>query len=286
MSPAVLVTLYAALFSAAAAAGALILGTRIRSVSAVSAATSAGALLIVAVLHLTPASAALNPAAPVFVVAGLAGAVLAHLAFEGFGVRMATLALILAGVGVHSFADGLVIAVVGVAGADILRSSAPGMLLHEVPETVFCYFAASRAGIRPAAAAGVSIGIGGGATLVGALVSGPLVAGATDAQLGGLLALSAGLMVYSGGSILLAGPRTTLWKRGAAAGAGAATISAMIALAPAHRHLPGSSSASHPGHIHASLDRRAPVAGGLDGTAYRFDPNRTSQPPPRKDDEK
>jgi ZIP family zinc transporter len=271
MSAAIFLSLFACGFSTAAVVAALWIGERIRSVSDLLAAAAAGVLIVVATMHIGPEAVRLNAHAIWFIATGFGLAALVRTVSRRIGGAANAYAL-LGGVALHSFADGLILAVAASAGDQFLTFSAAGLVLHEAPEGVICYIIAQRAGLSPERAAVVAIMAGGGATLVGTLLSEPAIAGAGSLTLAGLMGLSAGLLAFSAISIVLARPVRRPVRKGLAVGAAALVMAVCIAKAPPHDH---GSHAIAGGNAHAGHNHRVcEHAGRLGAACPNFSPLR------------
>lgn len=264
MNSALTLSLLALMCSAIATAATFALGRRVLCASELFTAAASGALLMLAIVHLAPEAMSLNDQAPILVGVGLAAAVMLHLAFHGAGAGKLNELTVLFGVALHSFLDGVILSTAEHAGDNVLLASAPGMLLHEIPEAIFCYFVVRRLNRSALLAATNAVFVAGVTTVLGAIASEPLIAGANMRQLGGLMALSAGLLLYSGGSMLLSLSGEGMLRRGVSACAGAAAFMISVSLAPSHEH--GASPRLHRDHAH-DPDEDQP-----DFSAYRYAP--------------
>ncbi len=254
MSPVIFLSAAAVGISIAAVALTMWLGGRAKSATEPIAAAAAGILFAVAVLHIGPEAIALNGAAPGFIGAGLAAGWAAANAGKTRG-RAGDLVL-LGGIAVHSFADGLVLAAAGKAGEAFVLSSATGLLMHELPEGALCYLLARRAGLPVAAAAALAVTAGGVTTFLGALIGAPVVAKLGPEALGALLGFGAGLLMYSALSLLVSRAPVRPARNAATACAAGLAMAAFIMVLPAHDHGAHAGRGAHAGHAHAHDDDR------------------------------
>ncbi len=170
---------------------------------------AAGVLISASFLHLIPKAFAINPRAPVFL---LVGYLFLHL-FNRFvtayvcerdPTALFALGLVpMLGIGFHSFIDGVIYSITFTVGVPTGILATTGMVLHEFPEGIITYLLLLRSGFGERAALALSLLAAALSTPLGMLVSYPFISRFDQSLLGGLLALSAGALVYVGATHLL-----------------------------------------------------------------------------------
>ncbi|PJK31309.1 ZIP family metal transporter [Minwuia thermotolerans] len=170
---------------------------------------AAGVLIAVSVLHIVPKAGEMTESAPYLI---LGGYLLMH-ALDRFLTAYvcdrtdhadATLGLVpLIGIGLHSLLDGVVYAVSFTVSAFTGVLVAIGMVLHEFPEGVVTYTLLRAGGIPSRRALLLALAAAAFTTPLGVLASYPFVSRIGAPLLGGLLALSAGMLIYVGATHLL-----------------------------------------------------------------------------------
>jgi zinc and cadmium transporter len=170
---------------------------------------AAGVLISVSFLHIIPKSFEMNARAPAYL---LVGFVLLHLlnrfvtAFvcervpdSSYGIGLVPML----GIGFHSFVDGFVYSIAFTVSLFTGALAATGMVLHEFPEGIITYLLLLRGGFSDKAALVLALLAASLTTPLGMLVSYPFVSHIDPPLLGGLLAVSAGALVYVGATHLL-----------------------------------------------------------------------------------
>lgn len=170
---------------------------------------AAGVLVSVSFLHIVPEAISLSASAPAYL---LVGYLAMHL-FNRFVTvvvcdRPATadyaIGLVpLAGIGIHSFVDGIIYSVTFSVSTVTGIASAAGMVLHEFPEGIFTYVLLRRGGVEERVALWSAMAAAALTTPLGTLVSLPIVGRLAPSVLAVLLALSAGTLIYVGATHLL-----------------------------------------------------------------------------------
>ena len=170
---------------------------------------AAGVLIVVCFLHLLPKTVALSPAAPALL---LTGYIVMH-AFNRFVTAQVcdkpatadyAIGLVpLMGIGFHSFVDGAIYSVTFTVDLFTGISTAVGMVLHEFPEGIVTYVLLLRGGFSARWAFWLAFAAAAVSTPLGTLVSHGWISKVTPAQLGNLLAVSAGALFYVGATHLL-----------------------------------------------------------------------------------
>ncbi|KPQ00095.1 ZIP family metal transporter [Marinobacter sp. HL-58] len=170
---------------------------------------AAGVLISVSFLHIIPKSFELSLYAPGYL---LGGFVLMHMfnrfitAFvcergtnPSYGIGLVPMV----GIGFHSFIDGFVYSITFSTSIFTGVLAAIGMVLHEFPEGIITYLLLSRGGFSDRNALLLAVIAASLSTPLGMLVSWPFISNVSQAQLGVLLSLSAGALVYVGATHLL-----------------------------------------------------------------------------------
>ncbi|MFX0209754.1 MAG: ZIP family metal transporter, partial [Candidatus Hodarchaeota archaeon] len=107
------------------------------------------------------------------------------------------------GIGLHSFVDGVVYMVTFNVSMFTGVVTSTAMVFHEIPEGIITYLLLREAGFSEKRSLLFSFMAAAISTPLGAIVAFPFVNSLQDAQLGILLALSAGALLYVGASQLL-----------------------------------------------------------------------------------
>jgi len=170
---------------------------------------AAGVLIAVSLLHLVPKSISLSEQAPIYLFAGY---VLMHLFHrlltgvvcdKGEAADYALGLVPLAGIGFHSFIDGVIYSVSFSVGTLTGGLVALGMVLHEFPEGIITYALLTRSGFSQRRSFLLAFLAAAATTPLGTLVSFPFIARIDDQVLGALLAVSSGALLYVGATHLL-----------------------------------------------------------------------------------
>ncbi len=170
---------------------------------------AAGVLISVAFVHLVPKSFSMVDSSPLFFLAGFLALYLSNRfltlhAHNGAVRPEAAVGLIpMIGIGLHSFVDGIIYAVTFRVDLFTGALAATGMILHEFPEGVVVFVLLTRGGFASRKAFLLAFLAAGLSTPLGALVSYPFISRVHPLQLGALLALSAGALIYVGATHLL-----------------------------------------------------------------------------------
>ncbi|TDT41446.1 ZIP family zinc transporter/zinc and cadmium transporter [Halospina denitrificans] len=170
---------------------------------------AAGVLISVSFLHIIPKSFELSPYAPGYL---LGGFVLMHMfnrfitafvcergANPAYGIGLVPMV----GIGFHSFIDGFVYSITFSTSIFTGVLAAIGMVLHEFPEGIITYLLLLRGGFSDRNALLLAVIAASLSTPLGMLVSWPFISSVSQPQLGVLLSLSAGALVYVGATHLL-----------------------------------------------------------------------------------
>ena len=261
------------------AALALAAGERMRHLGGAIGGLSAGALLTLSLMHLVPKSLGMNDQALIFVAAGFVLALTIRTVVARYS-KAGEEIVMLGGVTLHSVMDGLVLSVMGLVGAHAGAAGLSAMLMHEIPETLFCYFIARRALCSPLQSAVIASLIAGGATFASYNTAGHVLQEPDLQLLGALLAASGGFLIHAALSTLLSGMRARSAPQLAASLLGVALVVALLSLNPHEHHEHEHEHAhhwarSHDDHAHSpqacsyhlAMHDNAPGA-----TAYRYIP--------------
>ena len=172
---------------------------------------AAGVLISVSFIHIIPKSFQMNGTAPVFL---LVGFLVIHLSNRFLNLYIChnyecaeykyTVGIIpMIGIGFHSFIDGIIYSVAFNVSIFTGLLAAIGMVLHEFPEGIVTFVLLERGGFSRRKAVVYAFLAAALSTPLGTLVSYSLINHIKRSDLGVLLALSAGTLVYVGASHLL-----------------------------------------------------------------------------------
>jgi zinc and cadmium transporter len=173
---------------------------------------AAGVLITVSFMHIIPKAFEMRETAPVALLVGFLGIYLInrfvrlyvchdYQGAENCDYAMGIVPML--GIGFHSFVDGVIYSITF--NVSILTGvlAAVGMVLHEFPEGIVTFVLLERAGFGRKRSACYAFLAAALSTPLGTLVSYPFIENIDHATLGGLLAGSAGALVYVGASHLL-----------------------------------------------------------------------------------
>jgi zinc and cadmium transporter len=170
---------------------------------------AAGVLIAVSFLHIVPRSFAMSANAPAYLFAGylfmlffnrfLTAYVCDRPETAGYALGLVPLA----GIGFHSFVDGIVYSISFSVSTFTGALVALGMVLHEFPEGIVTYTLLIRGGFSERRAFLMAFFAAALTTPAGTLWSCPLISRIDRSSLGVLLALSAGALLYVGATHLL-----------------------------------------------------------------------------------
>ncbi|UCG04521.1 MAG: ZIP family metal transporter [Candidatus Heimdallarchaeota archaeon] len=171
---------------------------------------AAGLLIAVSLLHVIPESIELNVSAPLFVLLGFLSLHVYdrflddHGSFNREEKQYYSLGIISAwGIGLHSFVDGIIYMVTFNVSMITGVVTSTAMVFHEIPEGIITFLLLKKAGFSERRSLIFSFLAASISTPLGAILAFPFVYNIGDAQLGILLALSAGTLLYIGASRLL-----------------------------------------------------------------------------------
>jgi zinc transporter ZupT len=170
---------------------------------------AAGVLVSVSFLHIIPKSIEMNPSAPLFLLAGFLALYVTNRFLNAYICHQYecadyTLGIIpMLGVGLHSFLDGVIYSVTFNVSIFTGVLAALGMVLHEFPEGIVTFLLLKKGGFTKKKSEGYAFLAAAISTPLGTLISFPIVGRIDRSILGGLLAFSAGALIYVGASHLL-----------------------------------------------------------------------------------
>lgn len=170
---------------------------------------AAGILITVTLTHLLPESAEMQDDAPVYWLSGFLGIyLLNHLLnlylCQGEACPAEETGVIPAvGIAFHSLVDGIIYAVTFQVSVFTGILAAIGMVLHEFPEGIVTFLLLKESGLEQSKAMTYALLMAALSTPLGTLISLPLVRVIDRAQLGALLGLTAGVLIYVAASHLL-----------------------------------------------------------------------------------
>lgn len=171
---------------------------------------AAGVLISASFLHIIPKSFTMTSRAPVWLLIGFFGL---HL-FNRFLISFVcekdpekkdyVIGIVpMFGIGLHSFIDGVIYSIAFTVSILTGVLATMGMVLHEFPEGIITYLLLVRGGLTERNAMLLAFLAAAVTTPLGMLVSYPLINEIERHELGALLSLSAGTLVYVGATHLL-----------------------------------------------------------------------------------
>jgi zinc and cadmium transporter len=170
---------------------------------------AAGVLIAVSLLHIVPRSFAMSAHAPACLFAGYIFMLFfnrfltAYVCDRPASANYALGLVPLAGIGFHSFIDGVVYSISFSVSTFTGVLVAIGMVLHEFPEGIVTYTLLIRGGFSEPRAFRMAFLAAALTTPAGTLASFPVISRIDQPTLGILLALSAGALLYVGATHLL-----------------------------------------------------------------------------------
>lgn len=180
-----------------------------REQSAYFISFAAGVLITVSFMHIIPESMQRSGQAPLFMLLGFLGLYLLNRFLnlylchnyqcEDYAVGLVPML----GIGLHSLIDGAIYAITFNVSIFTGALAAIGMIFHEFPEGIITFVLLERGGFSRQRSIWLAFLAAAISTPLGALIAYPLVSRIDQATLGGLLALSAGALVYVGATHLL-----------------------------------------------------------------------------------
>jgi zinc and cadmium transporter len=170
---------------------------------------AAGVLISVSFLHIIPKAFSMNSYAPFYLLSGYLSLHLFNRFINAFVCDKAPdahydIGLIpMFGIGFHSFVDGFIYSITFTVSIFTGVLTATGMVLHEFPEGIITYLLLIRGGFKERISLFLAFLAAAVTTPLGMLVSFPFINRIDRPFLGGLLAFSAGALVYVGATHLL-----------------------------------------------------------------------------------
>lgn len=170
---------------------------------------AAGVLIAVSFLHVVPKSFAMSPQAPTYLFAGYLFMhffnrfITAYVCDKPSTANYALGLVPLVGIGVHSFLDGIVYSISFNVRVQTGVLVAIGLVLHEFPEGLITYTLLIRGGFSQRRSFVLAFMAAALTTPLGTILSYPFVSRIAQPNLGLLLALSAGALIYVGATHLL-----------------------------------------------------------------------------------
>ncbi|MBN1246371.1 MAG: ZIP family metal transporter [Anaerolineae bacterium] len=173
---------------------------------------AAGVLIAVSFMHIIPKSFEMRDSAPVALLGGFLGIYLLnrfvrlYVCHDYQGAENCDYAvgiIPMLGIGFHSFVDGVIYSVTFNVSIFTGVLAAVGMVLHEFPEGIVTFVLLERAGFGRKRSALYAFLAAALSTPLGTVVSFPFIENIDRSMLGGMLAGSAGALVYVGASHLL-----------------------------------------------------------------------------------
>lgn len=173
--------------------------------SGVFALVAGGMLVTLSLLHIAPEAFALTQYAPGFILVGYLGGLLLNFLVKTFfptpedaqmtGTKAEALTPIMA-VAVHSFIDGIIYSVTFAASFTSGVFASLSLILHEFPEGVIAFAILRRHGFNNRRAFMYAFLAAAATTPLGVIASAPFMYGLGPEVIGGLFAVSAGLLLY------------------------------------------------------------------------------------------
>ena len=183
---------------------------------------AAGVLMTTSLMHILPEAYEMSSQAPVWVLVGFMALHILNTLLNKFGLHDhhgsdITLGVIpMIGIGIHSLLDGFIHSVTFNVSIFTGVLAAIGMVLHEFPEGIVTFLLLERGGFTRKKAILWAVVAAGLTTPLGTLISFPFIHRIERSTLGGMLAFSAGALVYVGATHLIPAMqqekrRNTLW---------------------------------------------------------------------------
>lgn len=170
---------------------------------------AAGVIISVSFVHIIPRSLSMSANAHLCLLAGFMGLYLVNRLLNIFFCQDSTRKMMSTGIvsiiaiGLHSFIDGVIYSITYRTSILTGALATAGMILHEFPEGIVTYLVLENSGFDKKKATMLAIIAAALTTPLGAIASFPLVGRITEPQLGSVLGLSAGFLVYLGATHLL-----------------------------------------------------------------------------------
>ena len=170
---------------------------------------AAGVLISVSFIHIIPKSISMNQGAPIYLLAGFMGMYLINrfintmVCHDHNCENLAIGVIPMIGIGLHSFLDGVIYSVTFNVSIFTGAITAIGMVLHEFPEGIVTFLLLQKAGFPRKKSVFLAFLAAALSTPLGTLVSFPFINKIKQPDLGILLSISAGALMYVGATHLL-----------------------------------------------------------------------------------
>ncbi len=170
---------------------------------------AAGVLISVSFIHIIPKSISMNQGAPIYLLAGFMGMYLINrfintmVCHDHNCENLAIGVIPMIGIGLHSFLDGIIYSVTFNVSIFTGAITAIGMVLHEFPEGIVTFLLLQKAGFPRKKSVFLAFLAAALSTPLGTLVSFPFIHKIKQQDLGILLSISAGALMYVGATHLL-----------------------------------------------------------------------------------
>lgn len=170
---------------------------------------AAGVLISVSFIHIIPKSISMNQRAPIYLLVGFMGMYLINrfintmVCHDHNCDNLAIGVIPMIGIGIHSFLDGVIYSVTFNVSIFTGAITALGMVLHEFPEGIVTFLLLQKAGFPRKKSVFFAFLAAALSTPVGTLVSFPFIHSIRQTDLGLLLSISAGALMYVGATHLL-----------------------------------------------------------------------------------
>jgi len=170
---------------------------------------AAGVLISVSFIHIIPKSIEMNQNAPVFILIGFFSLFLINRfinmyvcnAHDCSDLSIGIIPMV--GIGLHSFIDGIIYSITFNVSIFTGILAVTGMILHEFPEGIVTFLMLERADFSKKKASLFTFLSAALTTPLGTIISFPFIRDISEKNLGTLLAVSAGALVYVGATHLL-----------------------------------------------------------------------------------
>jgi len=170
---------------------------------------AAGVLISVSFIHIIPKAISMNQGAPIYLLAGFMGMYLINrfintmVCHEHNCENLSIGVIPMIGIGIHSFLDGIIYSVTFNVSIFTGAITAIGMVLHEFPEGIVTFLLLQKAGFSRKKSVFYAFLAAALSTPLGTLVSFPFIHKIKQQDLGILLSISAGALMYVGATHLL-----------------------------------------------------------------------------------
>ncbi|GAB6093953.1 ZIP family metal transporter [Desulfatiferula olefinivorans] len=196
---------------------------------------AAGVLISASFLHIIPKSLDMNPRSPSYLLAGFFGLHLFNRFLTAFvcekdpNDRNYAFGVVpMLGIGFHSLIDGVIYSISFTVSILTGVLATLGMVLHEFPEGIITYLLLVRSGFTEGRAMVWAFLAAALTTPLGMLMSYPMIRRIEPNELGALLSLSAGALIYVGATHLLPRAETEKKKYSMVALAGGVLVAFII----------------------------------------------------------